>query len=100
MVRLRVAIVITIIMKVVMFQFQYGAIERVTNMTESENMSLFQFQYGAIESSAHGLFLNTAYRFQFQYGAIESLKFSDYTQSFPCFNSNMVRLRAVRYIKL
>ena len=32
------------------FQFQYGAIKRLTKKVDENGVALFQFQYGAIKS--------------------------------------------------
>ena len=56
---------------IMLFQFQYGAIDSKGNISIVNNLSIFQFQYGAIDS----VILKTANAlqstFQFQYGAID-----------------------------
>ena len=55
-----------------LFQFQYGAIDRYYIMGVIKRGILFQFQYGAIDSLSRFCNATSAIRFQFQYGAIDS----------------------------
>ena len=102
------------------FQFQYGAIKRISDETRLQLMTLFQFQYGAIKSTLRNrsgfnlpqfqfqygaiksgeIFSRHRFRkkFQFQYGAIKRVSFLNAIQPLEYFNSNMVRLRVAEYI--
>ena len=58
-------------------------------------VSMFQFQNGAIKST-YNLTMNYGLAvFQFQNGAIKRIKPSLSIIDFACFNSKMVRLKAV-----
>ncbi len=56
------------------FQFQWGAIEGITNSTEIVIDSTFQFQWGAIEGLRTFTMNGVCLKFQFQWGAIEGVK--------------------------
>ncbi len=60
---------------------------------QRQALRLFQFQYGAIESISEIASTSEIMMFQFQYGAIESDREVVVGDSLTCFNSNMVRLR-------
>ena len=79
-----------------MFQFQYGAIERILELFPFAIRIMFQFQYGAIERDVNVLDHIILSKFQFQYGAIESVaKYAVDSLATGGFNSNMVRLRGM-----
>ena len=83
------------------FQFQYGAIKSVQNFIHRYMCLLFQFQYGAIKSLRPILIRCILYLFQFQYGAIKSSERSfEKSGAIFCFNSNMVRLKAGKSMRM
>jgi len=56
---------------IIVFQFQYGAIDGPFSITDNLINVQFQFQYGAIDGSAKANDLANFAEFQFQYGAID-----------------------------
>ncbi len=100
------------------FQFQNGTIKRQQNHQPVRFYTVFQFQNGTIKRARMTLILSRVFSFQFQNGTIKSLKL-DVRKYYPsvfqfqngtikrkgssttirrdvrCFNSKMVRLKAV-----
>ena len=81
------------------FQFQYGAIKRITVTEETKNSYRFQFQYGAIKRRETFKTQAGETIFQFQYGAIKSNSAKNSDGVFGYFNSSMVRLKDC-YLKI
>ncbi len=75
-----------------LFQFQYGAIRRITGTRLISNIAQFQFQYGAIRSGTQEATVVGKIQFQFQYGAIRSCDVKGQKSHSNGFNSSMVRL--------
>ena len=75
-----------------LFQFQYGAIGRIDQITQKYAEQLFQFQYGAIGSPATAATGAKTFKFQFQYGAIGRIRKLFLLLFSRHFNSSMVRL--------
>ena len=78
-----------------MFQFQYGTIKRSKLAANSSDLSLFQFQYGTIKRDNTNPENRMITLFQFQYGTIKRASLVRKKATILCFNSNMVRLKAL-----
>ncbi len=78
------------------FQFQNGTIKRADVLIELIETTSFQFQNGTIKREAKKLQQEVKTLFQFQNGTIKSNTATGQCSHSICFNSKMVRLKAIR----
>ena len=76
------------------FQFQYGAIKGGLRPVKSFNLPAFQFQYGAIKGFAACRHLETKRYFNSNMVRLKAIRPTDTRAYVLNFNSNMVRLKA------
>ena len=73
---------------------------KVLNVVNCADAWIFQFQYGAIERVSGGGGAGSYAGFQFQYGAIERLVTDAIRVQLFDFNSSMVRLKVIEPLAL
>ena len=82
--------------QIALFQFQTGSIKSIPPVATSLLRVRFQFQTGSIKSPGTATNLQAAAQeFQFQTGSIKSREGVDGVFFFACFNSKLVRLKAL-----
>ena len=69
----------------VLFQFQFGSINRRTGSDSTKAFTEFQFQFGSINSESAILKSNLSILFQFQFGSINRAMSEQITESLEEF---------------